>query len=97
MVMGLKGELEIKGNSGRKDSKCIREWNVTTLIWQASNDSFFAVFYFSCLDMKALLALSQLEISAYLPSRCRRKAMRAVIYIGYILREKHFKKYVTLV
>ena len=56
-----------------------KKWNVMTRIWRGSNVSFFAALCCSCLDLKALLALLQLDITAYLPSRCRREAIRAVI------------------
>ena len=55
------------------------KWNVTTRIWRGRNVCFFAAFCYSCLDFKALLAIFQLEITAYLPSLCRREAIRAVI------------------
>ena len=55
------------------------QWNVTTHIWLGSNVSFFAALYCSCLYLKALLVLSGLEITAYLPSQHRREAIRAVI------------------
>ena len=38
------------------------KWNFTTLIWQDSNSSFLSPFYLSCLDLKALLALSHLKL-----------------------------------
>ena len=40
----------------------LSKWNVTPRILRGSNLSLFAALYCSCLDLKALLALSQIDI-----------------------------------
>ena len=59
-----------------------------TRFCRGSDVSFFAALCCSCLDLKALLALSQLEITAYLPSRLRREAITLYWKLWHLLDKK---------